>query len=519
VMAGLATPGLATPGAVMAGALLPEELNAIRALPELTDAPLRKQWTSLGTVPFGYRGGGFGFAIGDTVYVGSGEHYDEIGRDFWAYDPAAQTWTCLAEIPARTFSGITFTLGNKGYAGLGTEIGTSSGKFTKHMFQYDPHTNSWRRLHDFPGTPRIDAIAFVIGSKAYAGTGYDGTNTSDFYAYDPAKDEWKRVADFPGGGLHASVGIGLGDRGFLIAGGRAPVDFKFVYEYIPATDQWIRKSDLPGAGRDFHCGGYVDSNYLIAGAGGSYEAGVRLRDFYLYDVRRDAWSALPDYPNDVRGNSRPIGATVMGKVYLGTGFDGSYTNDWNVFDYYFTVRKTAGTYDERVGYPLIYDGRWQLFQECDSNDCHAGMGISCGRDLGRLWYSSRFGKDVRVLSADRGGGANLFLFPRNFSIRTDKQPVDSAHLRLFFTRRELEAALNECNRLSGRHSGLGDVQVLQWDQAEPDTDPFNNTLKGRNKARFIRPHWYSYGIAGETIVAEFPVTTLHSEFYLSLRAD
>ena len=33
---------------------------------------------------------------------------------------------------------------------------------------------NWVELSDFDGLPRADAAGFVIGSKAYVGTGYDG---------------------------------------------------------------------------------------------------------------------------------------------------------------------------------------------------------------------------------------------------------------------------------------------------------------------------------------------------------
>lgn len=494
-----------------------QKLSHIQQYPLLKDAPIKKKWIAKENVPFGYRGGGFGFVIGQFVYLGSGECYDAISKDFWCYNTYSQTWTCLAEIPEKCFSGISFSLLQMGYAGLGTEIGTSSGKFQNHMFQYNPFTNRWKKINRFPGTPRIDASVFVIGNNAYAGTGYDGTNTSDFYKYDPLKDYWRRIADFAGGNMHASIGIGTGKNGFIVAGARAPHDFNFLYEYIPTDNKWVKRKDMPGLPRNFLCGNYIDSNYFIAGCGGSYEVDIRQRDFYIYNIAADSWADLPDYPADKRGNSRPCGGTVNGKVFLGTGFNGEFTNDWNVFEYYYSLRTDTGDYNETISYPLKYKGQWELFQECTNDDCFAGAEIKTGEPLGNFCYSSRYVLGARSISLNGEAGKKLLVFPRNFSIKTDKQPQKPVSLRLFFTKKELEKTLGYCNKKTGIINSFNDVQVLQSNEDNPDTDPSNNNFQ-KNTYSFIKLQWYSYGFNGETIVAEFPVTSLHSEFYLVIQS-
>jgi len=500
----------------------PENLGQLitKTLPLLADGPLKNKWTAKENVPFGLRAGGFCFSIGRFIFIGSGEYRDEIIKDFWCYNTYEDTWTCLAEIPSRCFSGVAFSIFNKGYAGLGTEIGTSSGKFKKHMFQYDPETNTWKKLKDFPGTPRIDASVFVIQNKAYIGTGYDGGNTRDFYAYDPTMDSWKRIADFAGGDLHASVGIGTGKRGFIVAGARAPRDFNFVYEYIPNTNTWERKHDLPSYQRNFLSGNDIDSNCLLAGGGGSYEIDKRLRDFYAYNIDRDSWAKADDYPINSFGSTRAVSGSIDGKIYMGTGdtnYSGNYLNDWNVFEYYYSVRTETGEYNETTSYPLQYNGQWQLFQECSNEDCFAGAELKSSQQLGDFSYSSSYVQDIRSISLNDETVKKLLLFPRNFSIKTDKQPKKPVSLRLFFTKNELEKALSDCNKKTGIINTIDDVQMLQCNETNPDTDPSNNSFQ-KNTYSFIKPQWYSYGFNGETMVAEFLVTSLHSEFYLTISA-
>ncbi len=65
-----------------------------------------------------------------------------------------------------------------------------------------------------------------------------------------------------------------------------------------------------------------------------------------------------------------------------------------------------------------------------------------------------------------------------------------------------------CSKKTGIITAIKDVQVLQYNDANPDTVPTNNKFK-KNTYSFIKPQWYSYGFNSETIVAEFPVTVLH----------
>jgi len=100
-------------------------------------------------------------------------------------------------------------------------------------------------------------------------------------------------------------------------------------------------------------------------------------------------------------------------------------------------------------------------------------------------------------------------------LQADKQPQKPVFLRLFFTKNELEKALSDCNQKAGIIKDLDDVQVLQCNETNPDTYPSNNSFQ-ENTYSFIKPQWYSYGFNCETMVAEFPVTSLNSEFYLAI---
>jgi len=482
------------------------------SLPVLPEPPVKNKWSAKGVVPFGRRAGAFGFSIGAIVYMGSGELSDKIIRDFWGYNTLTGAWTCLAELPANCFSSIAFAVLGKGYVALGSELGTSSGKFDKKVYQYNADSNTWATKNDFPGTGRIDAVSFVAGNKVYAGTGFSGQNEKDFYQYDPVGDTWKRVADFGGGPLHAAVGISGGKNGFVVAGNNG-ADQRFCYEYIVAEDRWERKPDLPGKGRYFLSGCFIDSVLFIAGNGGTDGGQARYRDFFMYNRLTNTWSGAADYPAFKSGSTRAISANVDGKIFMGTGFGAFNMNDWYLYEHYFSVRADTGIYDETVCAPLECKGKWELYQECTNNNCFAGIEIKSAEQLGDFCYQSCLVKGNLELSLrEQGANKEFILLPRSFSLATAKKTSGGIGLRLFFTATELADAAAIVAKKTGQQVNLNSIKILQYNTVgDPATTPVPRQLTGVN---IITPQLFSYGFNGQTIVADFSTSVLHSRFYL-----
>ena len=73
-----------------------------------------------------------------------------------------------------------FSIGGTGYLGTGT----GSTGATSDFWAYDPAANTWTRKADFGGSPRYLAVGFSIGGTGYLGTGYNnGTYYNDFWAF------------------------------------------------------------------------------------------------------------------------------------------------------------------------------------------------------------------------------------------------------------------------------------------------------------------------------------------------
>jgi N-acetylneuraminic acid mutarotase len=117
----------------------------------------------------------------------------------YEYDPTTGTWTdklnltgLIAGIGNGREGSTLFAIGDYGYFMNGLR-GNSEWIFYNDVYQYDPVSNSLRRIMDYPGRERSNSANFVIGNKAYIGTGIridNNFNTflfSDFYEFDPSQ--------------------------------------------------------------------------------------------------------------------------------------------------------------------------------------------------------------------------------------------------------------------------------------------------------------------------------------------
>ena len=79
--------------------------------------------------------------------------------------------------------------------------------------------NIWTKKADYPGAARHAAVSFVIGNKAYVGTGTDDfIFFKNFWEYDAGTDVWTAKATFPGVARREAVAFSIGTDGFVGTG-------------------------------------------------------------------------------------------------------------------------------------------------------------------------------------------------------------------------------------------------------------------------------------------------------------
>lgn len=189
---------------------------------------------------------------------------------------------------------------------------------------------NWMELSDYEGNTRSSAVAFVLGDKAYVGTGYNGAEdeyNSDFWSYDPILNYWSSISDFPGPARSSAIAFTIGNKGYIGTGYDGLDNLKDFWEYDATNDTWTQLADFPGTARRGAIGFSIDG-YGYVGTG--YD-GSDTKDFYRYNPSLNSWVQIPSI-----GGSKRTDATAFiidGIAYIGTGtHNGAYEYDFWSFD-------------------------------------------------------------------------------------------------------------------------------------------------------------------------------------------
>ena len=211
------------------------------------------------------------FAAAGKVYVGTG--YDGVNylKDFWEYNPATDTWKQLGDFPGSARYGATsFAIGDRGYITSGYD-----GNYLKDFWQYNPFDDSWVQKVSPGGFKRNEAVAFVIDDIAYLCTGTNnGSFVNDMWAYDPSADKWSEkrkltnVDDASFDDKYTTitrdnaVAFTLNGKGYITTG-IASGYLNNTWEYDPAADQWVERTAFEGAGREGAIGFTVNGKAFV----------------------------------------------------------------------------------------------------------------------------------------------------------------------------------------------------------------------------------------------------------------
>lgn len=289
----------------------------------LTAAETGNVWTQKNNFG-GYGGlGGYSniaFSIGTKGYMGLGYNYSTfaVGNDFWEYDPATDSWTQKANFGgAGRQKATAFSIGAKGYVGCGEESSTVT---YDDFWEYDPSTNVWTQKASPGFGPRYYAMGFGTATKGYLGCGYHNTTgmLSDLWEYDPGTNTWAQKTNFGGGGRIAGIGFSIGSKGYfaggLDAGNTANND---IWEYDPGSNTWTQKANMPGPGRWLGVGFAIGGKgYVGTGVNGGYTA--IYNDFYEFDPVSNTWATLTQLPT-LQGRYQACGFAVGTYGYLING--------------------------------------------------------------------------------------------------------------------------------------------------------------------------------------------------------
>lgn len=179
--------------------------------------PRTAHWSALSPMPTG-RWQHASVALDGKIYVVGGVVEGNNELALWAYDVASGTWqTGLAPLPTER-EHLTAVAAD----GLLIAIGGRKGHQIGAVEAYDPMANTWRSLPDLP-TPRGGSAAGLIGDVIHVAGG-ENLNESSTYrqheALDLATMTWSSAPDLPTK-RHGLASAVVDGRWYVMGGGRA----------------------------------------------------------------------------------------------------------------------------------------------------------------------------------------------------------------------------------------------------------------------------------------------------------
>lgn len=266
------------------------------------------------------------FVVGGEGYILAGLDADGFRRKMYSYTFWQDDWDDEESIGGPSGDGLdrgsacAFAINDKGYICLGQGI---TNPFFGDLWQYDPTTGAWSQKANFTGSPRRQAVSFVINEYAYVGTGIDANGLcNDMYRYNPNNNVWTQMNDFGGTPRKEAVGFTMGNQGYIGTGDDGVMRNDF-WQYEPTTDTWTEKASFPGTARKGAVGwGQFPSGFICLGEDINFEY---KNDLWEYNYYFDSWQQRASFPS--AGRSNAVVFVLNDLAFVGTGYDGQFYDD------------------------------------------------------------------------------------------------------------------------------------------------------------------------------------------------
>lgn len=298
-------------------------------------------WHYVADIPGLPRTQAVSFAIGTKAYVGTGVYQNDMYlEDMWEYDTETGAWTQIANYPEGKVRGLTaFSVNGKGYVGMGfRRNGTNEGEPMNTFYEYDPTSNTWTRIQDYPGplNGRDHHDTFSLNNKGYIASAKEDESGVYLFEYDPYSNRWSKISTFNiasfdvNAGLISAKAVGSNIYCYIrYTQGVFSNEVNTLLQYDTEFGIWIEKScSLPITYSKMEAFVMGDNLYMFSGR--KY-AGIPNNTVYKYYPETNIWT--DNEVSDARPfRYNPVKFVIGNKLYYGGGDDnGNHTDLW-VYD-------------------------------------------------------------------------------------------------------------------------------------------------------------------------------------------
>jgi N-acetylneuraminic acid mutarotase len=229
-------------------------------------------WQQQANFPGNPRDDGAQFSIGNLHFCGTGRGSNfACTGDFFVFDSYNQTWNTIASLPIwqeRQYASA-FSYQAQGYI-LGGE--NCNGYFFKSFWRYEPLTDTWEPMPEFPGTGRAGAQHFIIGPTIYWVGGRNETGIlNEVWCFHFDTQQWEQLSNLPFAGVWRGIGFSNDPFGY-VTGGRTNEANQTgwntqTWRYDPQLDLWNDYSAQLSFGTRMYIGGAQKDSLLFVFGG------------------------------------------------------------------------------------------------------------------------------------------------------------------------------------------------------------------------------------------------------------
>lgn len=181
---------------------------------------LTNSWSQMTSKPGNGLFGASCFCFGDNIIIAGGKFQGSgpASSEVWQYTISSDTWLQKNNFPyGGRFRASATVMNGTGYLMFGLD---QNNLFKKTMHSYDPATDSWTPLPDFPQTyGRAYAALNFIDDRLILFGGYDSLNTyhKDVWYFKPGMG-WQQGNDFPSFGRKGGMAAVAGNKFYYSCG-------------------------------------------------------------------------------------------------------------------------------------------------------------------------------------------------------------------------------------------------------------------------------------------------------------